>query len=489
MKKICALVLSGVLTLSLIGCSKGTESSSSLSTVPIPTAETMVESAVETTGETVDAAITETDSLPVFFEVERPERTTDISIGEIMSRVYAQLDSCDSFAIVESLTLYEGEAILAEAFSRMEFDNTTGEMHSYSESTYEHDIIQQNTYVVKQPYDKFDYVTYSEYTTIDGDETFTELTGSCGRTPFVYFPIYEMLSMESYMDVYQDNYEMNGEPHFVLKNFIPIAGLDDSSVCMYINANDYTITRVEQDDKRTGSVSSIAVEYNTVDITLPEEFNNVDIQNDFGGDMSADEFALIKQNFDTFTSFFALTDCEPLAPKDVVLSFGENPIAIGDKAKDVLSMQAEDYYLSQGSVYDAYTCIYSPLTDDTMVRSGDFIRYDVIATGDESSDSAFWLYNPKKEPCSVSECIVGAIKFDRYYENDVELSVSMATLFDMKAMFGDNYQKTFRSDDVSVCHWDLGRVDIFAEDLGFMFNSIVVKDDNCPSNIDMFSAD
>ena len=150
MKKICTLVLSGVLTLSLIGCSKGVESSSSLSTVPIPAAETVVEKAVETTGETVAEAINEENSLPAFFEVERPERTTDISIGEIMSRVYAQLDSCDSFAIVESLTLYEGEAILAEAFSRMEFDNTTGEMHSYSESTYEHDIIQQNTYVVNR---------------------------------------------------------------------------------------------------------------------------------------------------------------------------------------------------------------------------------------------------------------------------------------------------------------------------------------------------
>ena len=112
MKKICALVLSGVLVLNLIGCSKGVESSSSLSTVPIPTAE-LVENVVETTGKTAAAAINEMDSLPAFFNVERPERTTDISIGEIMSRVYTKLDSCDSFAIVESLTLYDGKAILA----------------------------------------------------------------------------------------------------------------------------------------------------------------------------------------------------------------------------------------------------------------------------------------------------------------------------------------------------------------------------------------
>lgn len=487
MKKIYALALLSALVLNLIGCSEKIEGSSSSSAAPVPVAEIVADNPAEVADEVAEASFDEVEPVPVFLNVQRPERTTDITIGEIMDRAYVKLESSNGFTIIDSLTLYDNEVIMAESLSRMEFDNLTGEIHLYSESAYEHEIVQRNTYVIKQPYDKFDYVTYSEYTTTAGEKTFSEFTGSCGRTSFVYFPIYEMLSMESYMDVYQDNYEMNGEPHFVLKNFIPIVGMEDMSVCMYINANDYTITRVEQDDKRTGSYSSVAVEYNTVDITLPDEFKNVTIQNDFGEGMDEDEFALIKKNFDTFTSFFTLTDCEPLAPKDVVLSFGDNTISVGDEAKDVLSMRAEDYSISQGSVYDAYTGIYSPVSDDTMVRPGDFVRYDILANREGTSDSAFWVYNAKEEPCVVNECIVGAINFDKYYENDVELSVSMATLFDMKAMFGNKYQKTFRSDDVAVCHWDLGRVDIFAEDLGFMFNSIVIKDDDCPSNIDMFS--
>ena len=124
--------------------------------------------------------------------------------------------------------------------------------------------------------------------------------------------------------------------------------------------------------------------------------------------------------------------------------------------------------------------------EGAMVKPGPVVRFDVIEDVLQMANCCFWVYNPGDVEVGVEECIIGAIHYHEYYLWADPYSVSMLTMFDIHALFGDNYSKTFVG-DIAKYQWDNGDILIYGEDLGFMWNGIVIQDKNAPDVISIIA--
>ena len=483
MKKVLAFLLVGSAIPGLAGCAAGN--------VPAPTVnvdmqnetESIAEVPLETESASQNSSVDKSDAQHSVNDwvADRPERTNDITVGEVFAGMIARLESSECFTMTETLTMEENGEVWATSGSVLSCNNKTGELYSLSTSQFEGTDITHKMYMVKQPRDGFKYATYSETITTEDGKTQTIAEAVHGRSPIAYYPIYELLTMETCLDIYQDDYMLNNVPHFVLKNIIPVIGQEEVSVTMYINAEDYSITQIVMEDSEA-SRSEILFNYSHVDISIPKEYADMEFTSLYGdsSEPSQTEIDYIKEHFDSFTSFFEMTDETNIGVEDIVFNADNVQYHLGDSWKDISGTTMDGHYFSEGVLLDTVTGNVLDYQSDIDINRNQVVRFDIFNSSDNSYEGSLWLHNAADKAVDINECVLGAISYDRYYEYDEDFSVSMLSIFDMRAYFGDRYEKTLLSEDRVLCHWSNDDYQVFAEDLGFMWDAMFIQSNSFP---------
>ena len=471
--------------MSLIGCGAKSEDAQptiniDMATLPIETEET---EPARTEDNIVESA--ESDVYVPLFDTagELPARTTDLSVGQVLTNVINRFETSDGFSLRYLINRVQDGKVWATSESRLSFNNRSGDLYSYSQAQYEGNNIINENYVIKEPSEKYKYVTYS-FRTEEGPDAAEPVYEACyGRSPLIDYQLYELFGMFSYLDIYQDNYDIDGRPHYVLVNFMPIDASVDLSFVMYVDAEDFTVAKIEQLDIE-GNTGETTFDYEPVEIIVPNK-ENIPVEDVYGSIVDSEVFNNIKEKIDTFDGFFNWSDYDRIRKDNVLLTFADTEYHLGDTLKDVAETLPEGYTLSAVE-YISDSVTFEAFMTQAVVEPGQVMRLDVVEDVLQMSNCCFWVYNPGETEITAAECIIGGVHYHEYYLWSDPYSVSMLTLFDIHALFGDNYNKSF-SGDVAQYWWDNEDILIYGEDLGFMWNSIVIQDKNAPDIISIIT--
>ena len=151
MKKVLAFLLVGSAIPGLAGCAAGN--------IPAPTVnvdmqnetESIAEVPLETESASQNSSVDKSDAQHSVNDwvADRPERTNDITVGEVFAGMIARLESSECFTMTETLTMEENGEVWATSGSVLSCNNKTGELYSLSTSQFEGTDITHKMYMVK----------------------------------------------------------------------------------------------------------------------------------------------------------------------------------------------------------------------------------------------------------------------------------------------------------------------------------------------------